>query len=347
MNVKETLLLSAEQTEKAGEILRGGGLVAIPTETVYGLAASAFNEQAVANIYVAKGRPSDNPLIVHLADAKDMEACCLDIPEEAWLLAKTFWPGPLSMVLTKRPAIPSIVSGGLDSVAVRVPAHPVARAVIAAAGVPLAAPSANLSGSPSPTRAEHVISDLYGRIDAIVDGGPCAVGVESTVIDMRKKPFRLLRPGGISKEQLEEVLGPIEVDKAVTGSLSENEKPASPGMKYRHYAPKAPVLAVCGPGDASARYIASQIGENDGVICFTGREAAFGKARFVLPYGEESNDAALAHNIFDALRQMDKLSPEKIYIQCPDDRALGFAVANRIKKAAAFHVITVKPEESV
>jgi L-threonylcarbamoyladenylate synthase len=341
----DTRILTVDQTAQAGEILRRGGLVAIPTETVYGLAASVFDERAVANIYTAKGRPSDNPLIVHLSDGKEMEKCCLDIPEESWLLAKTFWPGPLSMVLTKRPEIPAIVSGGLDSVAVRVPAHPVARAVIAAAGVPLAAPSANLSGSPSPTKAEHVIHDLSGRIDAVIDGGPCQVGVESTVIDMRTKPFRLLRPGGVSKERLEAVLGEIEVDSAVSGSLTKEQAPASPGMKYRHYAPNAPVLAVCGPGEASARYISREIRENDGVICYSGQEMIFSKAKAVIGYGEETDDAALARNIFDVLRQMDLLSPERIFIQCPNDRALGFAVANRIKKAAGFHVISAPTEE--
>ena len=230
-----------------GALLRAGGLIGIPTETVYGLAANALDGQAVAKIFQAKGRPQDNPLIVHIAAFSQLYPLVGEVPTQAIRLARAYWPGPLTMILPKSPAIPEEVSAGLDTVAVRMPSHPLARAIIQAAGVPLAAPSANLSGSPSPTTAQHVLADMAGRIQAVVDGGPCSVGVESTVVTLASPCPRLLRPGGITPEQLRAVLGKVEIDRAVEEQLAVGEKAASPGMKYKHYAPKAHVVILRGP----------------------------------------------------------------------------------------------------
>ena len=226
--------------KKIADLLCQGGLVAIPTETVYGLAANALDEKAVARIFEAKGRPQDNPLIVHIDSMLMLQKVVSHIPREAYLLAERFWPGPLTMVLPRGKAIPASVSAGLDTVAVRMPSHPAAAAIISSCGLPLAAPSANLSGSPSPTTANHVMADLDGRIDAVADGGPCSVGVESTVVSLVSHPPRLLRPGGITPEQLRSVLGEIEIDPAVTGKMMSSAA-SSPGMKYKHYSPKADV----------------------------------------------------------------------------------------------------------
>ena len=223
----------------AAAILRRGGLLGIPTETVYGLGADALNEDAVSRIFLAKGRPQDNPLIIHVPDASWLERYCRDVPPAAYRLAERFWPGPLTMILPRRDIVPLQTTGGLETVGVRCPNHPVTLAIIEAAGVPIAAPSGNTSGRPSPTTAAHMIEDMDGKIDGIVDGGPCTVGVESTIIDLAVTPPRLLRPGGLPLEALEEVLGKVAVDKAVTGLLAAGERPRAPGMKYRHYAPSA------------------------------------------------------------------------------------------------------------
>jgi len=334
----DTLLLTPEQTGAAADIIKRGGMVAIPTETVYGLAASAFNTDAIRKVFEAKGRPQDNPLIVHIAELSALAELCEDIPASAYKLAELFWPGPLTMVLKKKSIIPDDVTAGMPNVAVRMPSHPVARDIIKKSGLPLAAPSANLSGSPSPTTCAHVLGDLFGKVDAIVDGGDCSVGVESTVIDMTSSPLRLLRPGGVTLEQLKSALGEVAVDKAVFGSISENDRVSSPGMKYRHYAPKAHVTAVCGGGDATADYIRFTAKENDGIICFNGYKRRFSQ-RSVIEYGGEDRPEELAHNIFDSLRKIDRRSPACVYIQCPDEGGVGLAVANRIKKAAGFDVV--------
>ena len=257
----ETLLLQAKEEEdirRAGQLLRQGGVVAIPTETVYGLAAHATNPQAVQKIFEAKGRPQDNPLIVHIASLEELPALVRQVPDAAKKLAETFWPGPLTMIFYKSEKIPAETSAGLDTVGIRMPQHLAARQVIQAAGVPLAAPSANRSGRPSPTTAEHVMNDMKGRIDAVLDGGPCQVGVESTVVDMTGDVPRVLRPGAVTREQILRVLGSVEVDSAVFHEVAPGEVVRAPGMKYRHYAPKAPVLlfegrAGChGPGHRTA-----------------------------------------------------------------------------------------------
>ena len=252
-----TAILKESEISKAAKIIRSGGLVAIPTETVYGLAANALDGKAVSKIFVAKGRPMDNPLIVHIASVDDIENLVSEFPEKAHLLAKHFWPGPLTMILPKSKIIPDEVSAGLETVAVRFPSNKTAQKIIAESGVPLAAPSANSSGYPSPTEASHVKEDLFGKIDAIVDGGKCNVGVESTVITLASDVPRLLRPGAVTLEQIKDVIGEVEVDKAICNRLDEGEKVISPGMKYKHYSPLAKVILVKGSDDAYIKYVNS------------------------------------------------------------------------------------------
>ncbi len=331
--------------EEAAAIIRRGGLLGIPTETVYGLGADALNEEAVKAIFEAKGRPQDNPLIIHVPSADWLERYCRDVPEEARRLAERFWPGPLTMILHRREIVPLRTTGGLETVGVRCPDHPVTLAIIEAAGVPIAAPSGNTSGRPSPTTAAHMIEDMDGRIDGIVDGGPCRVGVESTIIDLTVTPPRLLRPGGLPLEALEEVLGEVAVDKAVTRKLDDGERPRAPGMKYRHYAPKAPVTVVTGAPARSAAYIREHLAENDGVICFSEYAGDFA-GHVVHDLGPAADRLAQAQHVFDALRTFDTTDVTGIFAQCPDDRGLGLAVGNRLKKAAGFHVADAG-EESV
>lgn len=329
----------------AAEILRSGGLAGIPTETVYGLGANGLNETAVRGIFEAKGRPQDNPLILHIPSADWLERFCLDIPPAAYALAQRFWPGPLTMILKRKSIVPDVTCGGLDTVGMRCPDHPVTLAIIAAADVPVAAPSGNISGRPSPTCARHMIEDMDGRIDAIVDGGACGVGVESTIIDLTVTPPRLLRPGGLALEDLQDVLGEIRVDKAVLAPLSEGEKPRAPGMKYRHYAPKAPVTVVTGESGKTAEYIRSRADGHTGVICFEEYRALFAHCT-VESIGSAKDKAEQARRIFDALRAFDETAVTAIFAQCPDDGGLGLAIANRLKKAAGFQVIEVKEDEA-
>lgn len=339
----KTIVFHPEHDENAiGEaaaILRRGGLLGIPTETVYGLGADALNEDAVRRIFEAKGRPQDNPLIIHVPnDLAWLERYCADVPDTAYRLAEKFWPGPLTMILHRRAVVPLRTTGGLETVGVRCPDHPVTQAIIRKAGVPIAAPSGNTSGRPSPTTAAHMIEDMDGKIDGIVDGGPCAVGVESTIIDLTVTPPRLLRPGGLPREALEAVLGAIAVDKAVTGKLSDGEKPRAPGMKYRHYAPAAPVTVVTGTPCRSAGYIARQLSDGDGVICFDEFAPLF-DGHIVHQLGPADDKAAQARHVFDALRTFDATDVTRIFAQCPDDTGLGLAVGNRLKKAAGFHIV--------
>lgn len=244
----DTKLLSDEKSDviKAAELLKNGEVVGIPTETVYGLAADARNSSAVKKIFEAKGRPQDNPLIVHISDMKMIEDYVTSVPENARLLAEKFWPGPLTMILPKKNTIPETTSGGLDTVGIRMPSHPIARGLIEACGFPLAAPSANLSGSPSPTTAQHVLDDMNGRVPAIIDGGECTVGVESTVISFEGNAVRILRPGYISYEDLKSVVSEVISDKGILHKVEQGEKVLSPGMKYKHYSPKANVIIVEG-----------------------------------------------------------------------------------------------------
>lgn len=335
----KTLLLGAGGIDIAADIIRRGGIVGMPTETVYGLAASAFDTEAVAHIFEAKGRPQDNPLIVHIAEIGTLETLCAEIPEAARRVAERFWPGPLTMVFKKKPVVPDRVTAGMDTVAVRFTAHPIAQELIRKSGVPIAAPSANVSGYPSPTTAAHVMRDLDGKIDACIDGGECDCGVESTVVSMVGRP-RLLRPGSVTLEQLSEIVPDITVDKAIRGEIADTERVSAPGMKYRHYAPSAPVVAVCGEASASAGYILSVMKDGELVICYDEFAGLFA-GKPCVAYGSAKDKKALAHGVFSALREADRLSPSRIYVQCPDDGGVGLAVANRIKKAAGFNVVNV------
>ncbi len=326
-----------ESIAQAADILRRGGLLAIPTETVYGLGANGLDETAVLHIFEAKGRPQDNPLILHIPDASWLTRYCEDVPDAAYRLAERFWPGPLTMILKKKPCVPLRTTGGLETVGMRCPDHAVTRAIIEASGVPVAAPSANTSGRPSCTTAEHVREDMWGKIDGIVDGGPCQVGVESTIIDLTVTPPQLLRPGGLPLESLRDALGEVTVDKAVTQKMGDGEKPRAPGMKYRHYAPKAPVTVVTGGAKASARYLLTHAAENAGIICFDEFVPIF-EGHIVHPLGASGDKRAQAQHVFDALRTFDETDVAEIWAQCPDSKGLGLAIGNRLKKAAGFHV---------
>lgn len=340
----ETKYLTEIKLRQAAEILKRGGLLGIPTETVYGLGANGLDAQAVANIFKAKGRPQDNPLILHIPDVGWLDRYCKDIPDSAYALANAFWPGPLTIILQRKEIVPDVVTAGLDTVGMRCPSHTLCRKIIAAADVPVAAPSGNTSGRPSPTTASHMMEDMEGKIDAIMEGGACSVGVESTIIDLTCYPPRLLRPGGITLEQLEKILGTVTVDPAVTRILKEGEKPKAPGMKYRHYAPKAPVTVVTGRPDDSARYIAENAADSDGIICFHEFVQQFTQSRQnapVMDLGPAQDKNEQARRVFDALRQFDHSQVSAIWAQCPDASGIGLAIANRLNKAAGFHIVEV------
>ena len=325
--------------QEAAALLRAGEVEALPTETVYGLAANALDPTAVSKIFEAKGRPQDNPLIVHIAHFDALAPLVRDIPDTARALAEAFWPGPLTLIFPRSALVPATTSGGLDTVAIRLPAHPVARKVIELAGVPLAAPSANRSGSPSPTTARHVLEDLDGRIAAVLDGGSCEVGVESTVLDLTGETPRLLRPGGITVEMLRAVIGEVEVDAAVTQPLAHGAKAASPGMKYKHYAPKAKVVLLQGTAEAYTRYINRHAAPGVLALCFDGEQTAL-QVPF-LTYGRRDDHAAQARRVFEALRQADEQGARLVYAACPESDGVGLAVYNRLLRAAAFEVIPV------
>ena len=342
----KTIYLSAQDPETpaiAAQILKDGGLVALPTETVYGLGANGLDERAVASIFEAKGRPGDNPLILHVAQPKDMEQFCHHIPAAAYALAEAFWPGPLTIVLPARDCVPKRTTGGLNTVAIRCPATEVTREIIRLAGVPIAAPSANISGKPSTTTAEHVRHDHDGRIQAVVDGGPCSVGVESTIVDLTEQPPRLLRPGGISPEQLKAVLGDLVVDKAVTGQIDQDEVVKAPGMKYRHYAPQEPVVIVSGSREKAAAYIRAHFEPGDRVLCFE-EELPLYQDLNPLSYGKESDVSTLSAGLFAALRELDDPSIHQVFARCPEGGGVAYAVQNRLRKAAAFHIIDAEAE---
>ena len=328
-----------DKISAAAKILREGGLVGIPTETVYGLAANGLDEKAVKRIFEAKGRPQDNPLILTIPGQQWLPRYCKDIPPLAYVLARKFWPGPLTMILKCRTdVVPSVITAGLDTVAMRCPNHPVTLAIIREAGIPVAAPSANTSGRPSCTTAQDVLEDMDGKIEGVVDGGPGTVGVESTILDLTCDPPRLLRPGGLPLEALEQLIGPIAVDKAVVSPLQAGEQPKAPGMKYRHYAPKAPVTVFTGAPEASAREISRRAGPTTGIICFDEFAHLF-PTQEVHTLGPSNDKLAQAQRVFDALRTFDNSDVTEILAQCPDSRGLGLAVGNRLKKAAGFHVV--------
>lgn len=333
----EDPLRQREPVERAAGILKAGGLVIIPTETVYGLAANALDGEAVRHIFEAKGRPGDNPLIVHVSSMEMIGPLAERFPDSARRLAQAYWPGPLTIIVKKSALIPKETSGGLDTVAIRMPSHPVARAVIDAAGLPLAAPSANLSGRPSPTNAARCIEDMMGRVDAIVDSGPCEVGVESTVVTLAGGAPRLLRPGGITLGQLKAVLGEVEVDPAVLHKLPKGAKASSPGMKYKHYAPKAHVIILDGTLEQFADYVKMHPRGKTAALCFAGEESALSVRAF--PYGRRDDPAAQARELFDRLRELDDAGEETVYARCPAKEGMGLAVYNRLIRAAGFEVI--------
>ncbi len=337
----KTLVLSQENENTAviaAEIIKHGGLVALPTETVYGLGADGLSAAAVDKIYEAKGRPRDNPMILHVTGMAQVEGLCHDIPETAYALAEKFWPGPLTMILPARDHIPKRTTGGLSTVAVRCPDSPITRQVIELSGTAIAAPSANLSGKPSTTTAQHVLHDHDGHIDGVIDGGACRVGVESTIIDLTETPARLLRPGGITPAQLRSVLGTVVVDKAVTAQLNPDEVAKAPGMKYRHYAPQCQVVIVAGSREAAASYIHAHYQPGDRVLCFQ-EELPLYEGYAPLAYGMESDVESLSAGLFSALRELDDPAVHMVYARCPEGDGVAYAVQNRLKKAAAFQII--------
>lgn len=321
--------------ERAGGILRRGGIVAIPTETVYGLAASAFDDEAIKKVFAAKGRPQNNPLIVHISDLNMLYTVADDIPKAALTLAEKYWPGPLTMVLKKKDTVAKSVSAGLDTVAVRMPASKAARDIIRAAGIPLAAPSANISGRPSPTTAAHVLADLDGLVDGIVIAEDCAVGVESTVAALFCEPARLLRPGAVTAEQLREVLPDLVIDKAVLAEPEKGAAVASPGMLYKHYAPETEAFLVVGNSEDYVGFVNSKAG--CAALCFNGEAEKITIDK--ISYGDVDDKAELAKNLFGALRRVDTLKAQSVYIHAPDKSGIGLAVYNRLLRAAAFKVI--------
>ena len=342
----KTQFLSADNpitAQTAAEILKNGGLVAIPTETVYGLGANGLDENAVLKIFQVKGRPQDNPLILHIAGPEQIEEFAHHIPQAAYDLAEKFWPGPLTMILPAKDFIPKRTTGGLDTVGLRCPDCEITREIIRLSGVPVAAPSANISGKPSTTTAQHVLHDHDGKIELIVDGGSCRVGVESTIVDLTEQRPRLLRPGGIGPEELIEVLGDLVVDKAVTAQIDKDEVVKAPGMKYKHYAPQSEVVIVGGSREKAAAYIRAHFESGDRVLCFE-EELPLYEGCDPLSYGQESDVNTLSAGLFAALRELDDASIHQVYARCPVGGGVAYAVQNRLKKAAAFHIVDAEEE---
>jgi L-threonylcarbamoyladenylate synthase len=336
--------LQEEKLAEAAGILQNGGLVAFPTETVYGLGANALDPDASMKIYEAKGRPSDNPLIVHISQIGDLEILAQDIPEKAYRLAETFWPGPLTIILKKKECVPSQTTGGLDTVAIRLPANHIARRLIATSGVFVAAPSANISGKPSPTTAQHVIKDMNGKIDMIIDGGSATLGLESTIVDLSGKNPMILRPGCITKTMLENVIGTVEYDPVILlKGLDINLVPKAPGMKYRHYAPEGKLTIYEGEIHKVVDAINLKAkekqdnGNSVGVIA-TDETKALYRYGMIKTIGSRKNEASIAAGLYSILREFDELHTEYIYSESFADNSLGQAIMNRLLKAAGYRV---------
>jgi L-threonylcarbamoyladenylate synthase len=342
----EVLPVSEKNIEKAASLLKSGQVVAFPTETVYGLGANGMDTAAVARIFEAKGRPQDNPLILHVSHKGEAASLWKRVPEEAKLLMDAFWPGPLTLVLEAEDAVPSIVRASLPTVAVRCPENTWARRLIARCGFPIAAPSANLSGRPSPTTASAVYEDMKGRIPLILDGGPCRVGLESTVLTLCAKPPRVLRPGGVTPGMIAEVIGSVEVDGAVLGEPERNARAASPGMKYTHYAPRAPVTVVGGEAKAAAGKIralydeAKAAGRNPSVIARKENAALYGK-RSVYALGVEGSIESVGGALFETLRRVDADGRTDVFAEAVEPLGFGLAIMNRLLRAAGFNYIQV------
>ena len=328
------------QIMEAASYLKRDELVAFPTETVYGLGANAMSTSAVENIFIAKGRPSDNPLIVHIAMKEQLHDVACDIPSVAYTLMDHFWPGPLTLVLPKKDAVSPRVTAGLNTVAVRMPNHPIALALIQASGLPIAAPSANRSGRPSPTTAKHVLDDLDGRIAAVVDGGATGVGVESTVIDCTSAIPTILRPGGVTKEEIERVIGAVDIDRAL---VEKEAVPKSPGMKYTHYAPKAPLVVVYGSPSFLQQVVNEKraSGFTVGVLTTEERRDTY-EADIVIACGRRSDLRTVAKQLYDALRTFDETHVHFIYSEAFPNEGIGVAIMNRLLKAAGYQQMMEK-----
>ena len=334
----------------AADIIKSGGLVAFPTETVYGLGADAFMEEAAKKIYAAKGRPSDNPLIVHISEIREVDDIAECIPDIFYSLAKKYWPGPMTVVLKKRNIVPDATSGGLDTVAVRLPDNNIARAIIKESGVPIAAPSANTSGRPSPTKARHVLEDMNGKIDMIIDGGTVGIGVESTIVDLTGDIPTLLRPGAVTFEMLQEVCTEVDIDPAIEHLLVSGEAPKAPGMKYKHYAPKADMKMLKGNEAAVLDYLKKEISESEiktAILTVDEHRAVLEKIIAdnnkenikLLSLGSLKDMKTVAHNLFDVLRKCDELGVSTILSESFDESGIGRAIMNRLKKASGFNII--------
>ena len=335
---------SLSHLARAASIIRDGGLVIFPTETVYGLGADATSAEAAGKIYAAKGRPSDNPLIIHVSAPHEAERYAYT-NDLYYRLAELYMPGPLTVILNSRPTIPDATRAGLDTVAVRCPSHPIASKLIELSGTPIAAPSANLSGSPSPTAASHVIDDMMGRVDMIIDGGECDFGLESTIVKINDdNSMTLLRPGKITAEELS-LVADLKIADAVTDKLKEGERALSPGLKYRHYAPKAPVVLLDGDDADAVEYIKSSEKGRVCVICYNDSEALYKRAlsdATVYTFGERDDELSQAHCLFALLREADGQDFDVIYAPLPGKRGIGLALYNRMIRAAAHTIINLR-----
>ena len=341
-------VLSEEDLKEAADILKCGGLVAFPTETVYGLGADGLNPKASIKIYEAKGRPSDNPLIIHIASLSQMDVIARDIPDEAYKLARVFWPGPLTIILNKKEIVPTETTGGLDTVAIRLPAYKIARDLIEASGGYIAAPSANTSGRPSPTSARHVIEDLSGKIDMIIDGGKSTLGLESTIIDLSSSIPTILRPGSITKSMLENVIGQVEYDGVVLQrDMGEDMVPKAPGMKYRHYAPEGSLAIYEGSTEKVTKAINDKAkelinaGKSVGIIA-TEETKHFYKYGIIKVIGSRSDEDSIAAGLYGVLRDFDDIHVEYIFSESFEGDDLGQAIMNRLLKAAGYNLILVE-----
>lgn len=332
----KTLLVNKSELDKAALILKNGGLVVFPTETVYGLGANAFDANAIDGIYKAKGRPGDNPLIVHISEVDDVYNLAREIPQYSIELMKNFWPGPMTLIFKKKDCVIDRVTAGLDTVAVRLPSNEIARQLIKKSGVYVAAPSANLSGSPSPTVIKHVVDDLDGRVDCIISGEECEIGLESTVIDVSGDYPVILRPGAVTLEMLLEINPLTVMDK---GLVSDDEKPKSPGMKYTHYSPKADVIVVCGAKQNRYEYICKCIKGKSDCAVLTYGGGIYPEAHFVVDAGNNMQD--YAKTLFYNLRLFDDMKIKTVYAEFDDDSGIGYAVKNRLFKSAGFNVVYV------
>jgi len=328
----------------AAQVIKRGGMVAFPTETVYGLGSNGLNPAAIKKIFRAKGRPQDNPLILHISGIDELDVLVKEISSQAEKLISKFWPGPMTLVFKKSRIVPDEVTAGLDTVAIRMPDNPIARMLIRLSECPIAAPSANLSGKPSPTKVEHVIADLSGKVDIIIDGGNTPVGVESTVVDVTRTPPMILRPGGITREQLEEVVGEVQIDPMLN---LKNGRPRSPGLKYRHYSPDAQVIVVEGAPKNRVKKIMALLKEKKhkglkvGVMCVDETLKMYKNIPNVLSMGREKQPETIAPNIYDCLRVFDLKGVDVILVEGISERGMGLAIMNRLRKAAGFNVIKV------